>query len=209
MVASVNGMMVDHSASSQVPEPVPMPEAQRDLIAEAMKVQMKQGQVLYTNLPVPTSSILVQSVTMPATGTVVHVSLMFECLGGDKQRDEHTLWGIGGIVHSRAPAECLVQLLVNIRRHERSVIPYSGTLYRRRLMDGVLLLRSPIQYLAGQREESPIALALRLPAYNVCTPPLYYGSSSTRGTLYHCGPDAFQKSNLSGDSFRVAWACET
>lgn len=45
MVASVNGMMVDHSASSQVPEPVPMPEAQRDLIAEAMKVQMKQGQV--------------------------------------------------------------------------------------------------------------------------------------------------------------------
>ena len=45
MVVSVNGMMVDHSASSQTPEPAPMPEAQRDLIVEAMKVQMKQGQV--------------------------------------------------------------------------------------------------------------------------------------------------------------------
>lgn len=47
MVASVNGMRVDHSSSSQIAEPVPMPEVQRDLIVEAMKVQMKQGQVLY------------------------------------------------------------------------------------------------------------------------------------------------------------------
>lgn len=45
MVAPGNGMVLDHSASSPPAESVPMPEAQRDLIAEAMKVQMKQGQV--------------------------------------------------------------------------------------------------------------------------------------------------------------------
>lgn len=184
-----------------------MPEAQRDLIAEAIKVQMKQGQVLLYQFA-STNELYFGPICDDACYEYrVHVSIVFECWRGDIQRDEHTLRGIGEIVHSRAPAVCLLQLLV--------YQPSTPPAFRYSVLWHVIPTKSdewgtaefshPLTCPAGRISYCTRFTSCRLLQY---VSPLST-TSSTRGTLHHCGPDAFQKPNLSGDSFRVAWACET